>query len=82
MIEKTNNDSFDAHVIKIIDLEEELEEKAEACDELENTCKEKVMHHQQKHNALKKKLAQNGESLRKMKVKKVHFSLQRVNSKK
>ena len=62
-------------MMSMLKLEEELEEKVEACNELEEACKETVFHCQNTNNALKKEMTQNEELLKERKVKKAHFSL-------
>ena len=44
MIEEANNAEFNVHVVKIIKLERELEEKVEEYDELEVACKEAILY--------------------------------------
>ena len=78
--EESKNSVNDTSIIKMLDLEEELEIKDKACKKLVNTCKQTVLHHQNKYNVLKKKFSESKELIKEMKVKKVHSSPQRVSS--
>ena len=76
--EESNNGCFDVCKMKILDLEEVLEDKEEAYNKLERACKEAMLYHQNKCVTLKKKFMQNEELLKERKVKKACFSSRKV----